>query len=351
MQEQFSRTHTGFDIKPEDIKPPVQFDLTKPSIGSGFFEIQTDTVISENLENKARQPLHGNETATLITNADLLMKHGENELATHLLRKCLYLNSTHPEALKRLAECLTAEEDLPIKVKVMQTLVQSDLNFETVARLGHCYYQSKQDQKAHATYMQALSLLTDESPELFEVFKNLGNLNLRDGEFDSAEEYYNKAFTLNSRSDVLLVNLGTLALQQQALDLALTRFREALEINHRNDKAWVGLAMVHNSMGDHVLARANLENALDVNSSNRTAVHLATSWSVRDQDLGFAVSVLENYVSQVDCDEEMSLLLIHLFCLRNQFVEARLELERLLLWNPTDEKLLKIEQEIAHAKP
>jgi Flp pilus assembly protein TadD len=148
----------------------------------------------------------------------------------------------------------------------------------------------------------------------------------------------------------LQVNLGTLALQQQSQEQAVTRFRTALEINPRNDKAWVGLALVHNEMGDHVLSRANLENALDVNAKNRTAVHLAASWAIRDQDYQFAIESLENFVSTVDCDQEMSLLLIHLFCMRNQFVEAQLELERLLLWDPTDEKLLQVEQEIRNAQ-
>jgi Tfp pilus assembly protein PilF len=172
---------------------------------------------------------------------------------------------------------------------------------------------------------------------------------MRESEFDSAEEYYNKAFAINSHSDVLLVNLGTLALQQESFELALSRFRQALELNSQNDKAWVGLSLVHNSMGDHILARANLENALDSNPVNRTAVHLLASWAIRDKDFDFAIGALQDYVSSVDCDDEMSLLLIHLFCLKNQYVNAQLELERLLLWNPLEPKLLQIEAEIAQA--
>lgn len=350
MQEQLPRLNTRFDLRIEE-QTNVQFPLQQPQFGTGFFEIKPDSPkVEEKLENKQRIPASGNETATLITNADLLLKHGENELAVHLLRKCLYINSHHPEALKRLSSCLTKERDLPLKLKVQEALMKADLCFENVARLGHCYYQQNQDKKAFQTYMDALEILTEESIELFEVFKNLGNIYMREGDFESAEEFYNKAFTIDSSSDVLHVNLGTLSLQQQAHDLAVTRFRTALEYNPKNDKAWVGLALVHNAMGDFVLARANLENALDVNQQNRTAVHLAASWAVRDQDYAFAVEALENYVSQVDCDEEMSLILIHLFCVRNQLIEAQLELERLLLWNPTNEKLLEVEQEIKNAQ-
>jgi Tfp pilus assembly protein PilF len=346
MQEEFSRTQSE-----------AQFPLSRPQAGSGFFEIRTETpepikplVVEEKPAPAARKPVTGNETAVLLTNADVLFKHGETTMASHLLRKSLYINSYHPEALKRLSQCLTSEKQLPLKTKVFEALVKSDLCFENVARLGHCYYQQNQDEAAKSTYQEALSLMTVESPELFEVFKNLGNIAMREGDFEGAEELYNKAFNLQPRSDVLHVNLGTLALQQQQQEQAVVRFRTALEYNPRNDKAWVGLALVHNEMGDHVLSRANLENALDVNPQNRTAVHLAASWAVRDQDYPFAIESLENFVSNVECDEEMSLLLIHLFCMRNQFVEAQLELERLLLWDPANERLLQVEQEIKNAR-
>lgn len=211
------------------------------------------------------------------------------------------------------------------------------------------------------TYEMALSAVTEDDPELFEVYKNLGNIFMRENDFDAAEEFYNKAFTLDSRSAILHVNLGTLAMQKADTQAALEKFRTALEIDPKNDKAWVGLGMVHNDMGDFVLARANIENAMDMNPLNRTAVQLAATWAVRDHDLGFAVEALQNYVSKFTgnadfktdaghfCDEDMSLLLIHLLCLRNQFTEAKIEVERLLLWNPSSQKLQAIEEEIKNA--
>ena len=216
-------------------------------------------------------------------------------------------------------------------------------------------------EKARDAYEMALSAVTEEDPELFEVYKNLGNIFMRENDFDAAEEFYNKAFTLNGSSSVLQVNLGTLALQKADTQTALEKFRGALEIDAKNDKAWVGLGMVHNDMGDFVLARANIENAIDINPLNRTAVQLAATWGLRDHDLGFAVEALQNYVSQYIgkpdfkqefqfCDEEMSLLLVHLMCLRNQFSEAGMEVERLLLWNPKSTKLQAVEEEIKNAR-
>jgi tetratricopeptide (TPR) repeat protein len=360
MQEQLTQPKPRFSLDldselgkattaPDRASHQPQFPLNEASTGVGFFEIRPELVeevqIQQSPETKARRT----DAAVLIANSDLLLKHGESELATHLLRQCLYLNSRHPEALKRLATCLTREKDLQLKAKVHETLVEAEFCFENLAELGHCYYQQKQDKKAQETYIEALRRLTENSKGLFEVYKNLGNISMHEGDFDGAEECYHKAFNLNPDSDVLLVNIGTLGLQREELENSLAKFRQALEINPKNDKAWVGLALVHHAMGDLVLSRANLENALDVNPLNRTALHLASSWAARDLDFGFAIQALQNFVSEVDCDEEMSLLLIHFLCVRNQFAEAQLELERLLLWNPSNQKLLQIEQEIRNA--
>lgn len=350
----------------------------RPSIGTGFFEIRLDDVeipkpaevrppvqpkvsgivspkvggINEKLENKSRKPQGQNEIATLLMNANLLRQHGEESLALNLVRQGLYLNSFHPEALKTLARSVPSRE-VALKEKALQALQKSDSNFETLSELANCYYHQGKDAQALTHYREALSVLTEEhlsqSQNLFEVYKNTGNILCREGDFEGAEEAYCKAFTLNSQSDILQVNLGTLAIQRQNLEEALERFRAALQINAKNDKAWVGLAMVHNMMGDFVLATANIENAIDVNPANRTAVHVYANWCLRDQQVPKAIEALTDYLGHADQDEELSLVLIHLFCLQSRWSEALFEVERALLWNPTNQQILKVESEIRNA--
>ena len=56
------------------------------------------------------------------------------------------------------------------------------------------------------------------------------------------KKYYNKAYTLDPDSDVLLVNFGSLALFAVGNSTRHSRvFREAVTINDQNDKGWVGL--------------------------------------------------------------------------------------------------------------
>jgi Flp pilus assembly protein TadD len=178
----------------------------------------------------------------------------------------------------------------------------------------------------------------------------MGNIYVRQGDFDAAEEFYNKAYTLNSGSDVLLVNFGTLEVQRNDFNKSLYCFRKAVELNDKNDKAWVGLAMVHNQLGDCELAWANIERAIDTNINNRTAVHLAANWGVRDGKISSAIESLQNYLGAVEQDEEMSMVLINLFCMLGHYDEALLEIERVLLWNPSQIEVRQVKKQIKQLK-
>lgn len=305
--------------------------------------IQPEVLLKDSFKNPSQ---HGNEIATLLANANLLILNKEHELAAHLVRKALYLNSSHVESLKKLSFCLQAEKDSVLKTRVLQELSEREPNFENKVRYATSLYSLEYYVKAKEAYFAALNSLQDTHVMLFEVYKNLGNIFLRENDVDATEEFYNKAYSINSNSDVLLVNMGTLAFQGGDFNLALERYRQALEINSKNDKAWVGLALAHHQMGDHVLAQANIESALDVNPLNRTAVHLVADWGLREKNYKFVSECLINYVSGVEYDEDISLLLIHTFCLEGRTIEASIELERMMLWDPCNEKLHKIEQEL-----
>lgn len=307
--------------------------LRKPSFEKPSFELHQPKIKNDKI-------------STLLLNADLLIKYGEKKLARYLIQQALNLNSKNPEALRRLIPCMSPFSEYEQIVKIYKTLLKIKYDFRTLADLGNCYYQKGDDVKALNAYRDALLTLTYEEEGLFEVYKNMGNILVKERDYEAAEEFYNKAFTLRSNSDVLQINLGTLDLQKENHERALERFRKALEINPRNDKAWVGLALVHNLMGDHVLAQANLDNAIDINPFNKTAIQLASSWAVRDKKFDSAILHLETYLTQSEFDEEISLILIHLFCLSNRFDLAKIELNRLLLWNPKHQQALMLEKEI-----
>ena len=313
-------------------------------------------VHSQNLERSSFQKeSHDSQTqtspfesqiATWLTNANILIKHNEPSSARALVYKALSVNSRHSLALQMAADFLHPQRDFEQIRKILNVLCRVEYSFETVARKARCHYDVGDDKVALEFYYEAMSLVLDETPALFEVYRNVGNILTREGDYEGAEEYYCKAFTMKPDSDQIRVNLGTLAMQKQDLASALEHFRAAVAAHTGNEKAWVGLALVHQAMGDVALALGNLETAMDINPENRTAVHLFVSWTLQQGQIQKAMERLEDYLSRVDMDQDLSLVLVNLFCQTSRLDLAMLEVERLLLWNPKDEKLLKIESEL-----
>jgi tetratricopeptide (TPR) repeat protein len=139
----------------------------------------------------------------------------------------------------------------------------------------------------------------------FEVYKNTGNLCVKSGEFDLAEDFYNKAFAIKPNSDDLMVNYGALAIQRGNKICALEKFRSALNINIKNDKAWIGLALIHNDLGDYELAWGNLKTALEINPKNKIAVELCCHWARRDEKHSLVLDCLDQLlkIEQAICEE------------------------------------------------
>ncbi len=290
------------------------------------------------------------KVATLFANAQVLIKNGENSLALNLLRAASNSDSKNIAILNLIAQCLERLGSLEEALKIRNVIVGIDCNFDSVQKLAALYYKLGQDEMASCKYYEALSMLTEENEVIFEVYKNLGNIFVRRGDFEGAEDHYNKAYTINPNSDTLLVNFGTLEVQRQDFDKSLYCFRQAISINSKNDKAWVGLAMVHAHFGDQELAWANIETAIDINSENRTAVHLLANWSLRDDRVSRGIAAIEEYLGRVDFDEPLSLSLINLYCRNSQIAEALLECERVLLWNPGNREVAELKIKLKKIK-
>ena len=292
-----------------------------------------------------RQVIPGDVHATmLLQNAVILIENDEMDLAQNLIREILATHPEQPEAIYWLSETLKAAE----KYEDMMTCYQS-----------LCERSTKEDKTAYFLYAQGLYLMGEEERCLelyqkiliqadfhqelfFEAYKTMGNIYTKTGDIESAEENYNKAFALNSLSDVLCVNLGTLEIQKQNMQEALQRFRQAADLNSENDKAWVGLALVHRQYGDMELSWANLRRALDVNPYNQTALRLCADWGVQEQNYDEPIGRLIEYLAERYEDRDMSFMLAQVFFCSGRLTEAEIELTRTLALDPLFEDAEKM---------
>lgn len=245
-----------------------------------------------------------------------------------------------------LAQKLRESQRLQEAHKILKNILKIDNGFDSLQLLAQVEFELGLDNEALEHFQQALLVAPEEHPALFDVFKNIGNIFVRRGDLESAEDSYNKAHRLQPDSDVLHVNLGTLAIQRQAWDEALERFRTALVLNMFNDKAWVGLAIGHRMKSDFDLAWGNLEAALEYNPLNEVALTLALDWGAQEGREFRVLDLIRNFLIEGGWNEKLSLAFCWLSWRRGDVSIARLELERLLAVNPSHESALKLMLEI-----
>jgi tetratricopeptide (TPR) repeat protein len=274
----------------------------------------------------------------LMKNARVLIKNGESRLAFNLLRNVLLRSPDHPDALREMGSCLREAGKLDEALKCYRALAKLAPSTEADVAVAEMLYLAERDDVALAAYREILKSVVTDREQLFEIYKNVGNIHVRAGDFDAAEEFYDKAYTIRPDSDVLLVNYGTLEIQRENHGEAIERFRAAVAANPNSDRAWVGLALVHRAMGDLELAKGNVERALDINRSNRTAIRLSVEWSIQDHEFGPALRRLEEYIAgEGSEDAEVCFIFSKLLVQVGRIAEARVELERVLALDPTVE--------------
>lgn len=291
---------------------------------------------------KSEVPLRASE---LMANALVLKGSGEALLAKALFREVLNIDSRSAVALKNLFEMIPSSLDtLEEREKIASTRYFHAKDIDAVLALAKIKAEQQKSEEAQELYFEAAAFDSDRSEVFFEIYKDIGNLFVRAGDYEGAEEYYFKAQAIDGLSDVLHVNLGTLEVQKGEWAQARERFGQAVTINSKSDRGWVGLALCHYNLEEFELADASLKTALDVNPLNRTAVHLLASWSTKSKEFSQAILSLQTYLGETQHDPEMSLALIHLLCESKRYDLALLEAERTLLWDPMQEEVIEIEQ-------
>jgi len=281
----------------------------------------------------------------LLQNARVLIRHGEDQLALNLLRQASTIQ-THEVIFEEMAHVLIRSGKWDEAKKVVEQWYRLSTNFRVCFCKAQIEYELQMDEKSLQSYFEALSYIIEAQPELFEIFKNIGNIYVRRSDFESAEEFYNKAYAVRPDSDILLVNYGILEMQRGDLNRAKDRFRSALHLNDQNDKAWVGLAMVHFEFGDEELGVANLKKALDLAPHNKTAIHFALQKMGHRQYSAYMIEALERFLDQADFDEEISCQLIQKFYEVGKLELAHLEAQRLFLWAPEKAEYARLFTEI-----
>lgn len=299
---------------------------------------QNKTCRSQNIEEQN----HFDQLAlsVLYSQAELFLKNKKLVQARNILSQILKKDPDNEESLLLFGDSFYLQQDYQAALTCYEKAANIEESFDALFKIAHCLYEL--DQVTDAINYYFLVLLKEEAEEesLFIVYKNLGNLFVRQRDFDQAKEFYDRAFQINKLSDILLVNYGILEIQKNHFEKASSFFRRALDINPDNDKAWAGLALIHRSYGDHELAWANAIRALDANISNQVSLQLIEQWAWIDQKFDSLITYLGKYLEKYDQDVRASLVLAKVLFQSKKKLYALAEVERVLSLDPKNEEAL-----------
>lgn len=353
LKEKQSNTSSGVNFEIDKPKPIKQDEVLKKLGDEALNQFDYEMRL-EQVKKKAEAQLSRGTTkdvAYLLGNATLLFKNKEWSLAANLYRQVLNTDSYCLAAIRGLGECFSALDKNEKAIECFHSLVQLDPTSENFILLADAFYVEGQIEAAKKCYLKSV-VGEDFDPELvFNVYKNLGNIYLKEGDLDTAEDFYNKCYAINPNSDVLLVNYGSLEVCRGDLSKAVARFRSAAEANPNNENAWVGLAMVHRQHGDQELSWANIEKSLDINPGFETAIKFACDWAIKDNFLEKAIYLLSNYLNKNDQDPFISMMLAKFLYLSGRIQQAKTEIMRSINLDPNFEEaqavMAVIEEEIS----
>ncbi|SHN56507.1 tetratricopeptide repeat protein [Desulfovibrio litoralis] len=169
----------------------------------------------------------------------------------------------------------------------------------------------------------------------YEINKELGECYLHMGDYDKAEEYYQKA--AQSADDIAapFLGLATIYVQRGDYDAAYAQYSKAAGIE-KSDKALAGMGLVQMERKDYDAAYANFKQALEINPENMVAMNCLVQIAHVQGRLSELVTVLENCLKIKESDAVNFTLAGCLVALGRK-EEAKKYLQAIMAQNPKHE--------------
>ena len=170
------------------------------------------------------------------------------------------------------------EKQWALGEEIFSCLLERRRKPEDLVSLAHCLVRQDRLQEGEECLLEALDFIREPSLLLFCVYKNLGDIALLRKNFPLAEEFYNKAHTIDPASRSLRLHKAVLSLKQKNFKAAEGRFKHLLAEEPENAKAWIGLAVSRKALQEEELAKGCLLRALDFQPKNKEALRLREKW-------------------------------------------------------------------------
>ena len=172
------------------------------------------------------------------------------------------------------------------------------------------------------------------NPIDYEINKELGECYLFMGEYEKAQDYYEKALACDTSKSDPHMGLAAIALNAGQLDVAYAHYRKADSLAS-NDKTLAGMGMMEVEGGEYELAFAHFMASLDANPLNMVSINGIVQLGYFLKKLEAVVPFLEKAIIHDDTNNEaIRYTLAGCLTALGRSVEAKEHLEIILGANP-----------------
>ena len=155
---------------------------------------------------------------------------------------------TDERILEWLGQLALENREWEVAEMALSSLLERRTKASDLAGLAEALLNQFRLGEAEECLLEALNQITEPCLLLFSIYKRLGQLNVVHKNFPMAEEFYNKAYTLDPGSLSLQFHRALLSLKQESCQKAAKGFQAVLEKRPGMARAWLGLALARKAL-------------------------------------------------------------------------------------------------------
>jgi len=182
----------------------------------------------------------------------------------------------------------------------------------------------------------------------FDVLKELGDCHAMVGEFEEAQECYDRAAVLAPDEAGPYVGCGVMELQKGNLADAEAAFKVACRLDARCSKAWCGLAMIRQQEGGTQEAFDYYLKSLELDRDNLTALLGLFQLSCKAGTFGRVIECLEVYLDMHPGDLSVMFCLATLHLKDGRCRKAERLLRDIIVLDPVNTEAVNLLEEVEH---
>ena len=219
-----------------------------------------------------------------------------------------------------------------------QALKDAPDSAEALYGLGSAYLQLQKTNEARDCFERALKLHAGYPGTLPNCWNNLAILAAREGNYDLAVQYFQRALEIDPEHSIALQNLGSAYRQKKDWSRAKATLERALALNPDDPEANYSLGMVYAQQNDTDRAYDYLQKAIAARPGYPEALNNLGILYLRTHRLDDAIKSFEQSIRLAPAYDQAYLNLARVYVIEGNREKARAVLRELLNQNPDHEQ-------------